>query len=159
MKKPSDRNRRALPITFGAVRRIGLGHPLRRDPARVIDTNMSIRNGQSKPDVSASRRIGHFYFAPTRSADRKRLCPNTLNFSFPGVDSTELQACIRDRVACSTGCGCHAGKTAPSATLLAIGRSEALATARSLDNPAVIAFAVLPKRAILPAAQVRVAIG
>jgi cysteine desulfurase len=55
--------------------------------------------------------------------------PNTLNISFPGVDSTELQAVIRDRVACSTGCGCHAGKTAPSATLLAIGRTEALATA------------------------------
>jgi cysteine desulfurase len=55
--------------------------------------------------------------------------PNTLNISFPGVDSTELQGLIRERVACSTGCGCHAGKTAPSATLLAIGRSEALATA------------------------------
>lgn len=55
--------------------------------------------------------------------------PNTLNISFPGIDSTELQALIRERVACSTGCGCHAGKTAPSATLLAIGRSEALATA------------------------------
>jgi cysteine desulfurase len=53
--------------------------------------------------------------------------PNTLNVSFPGVDSTELQTLVRERVACSTGCGCHAGKTAPSVTLLAIGRSEALA--------------------------------
>lgn len=55
--------------------------------------------------------------------------PNTLNLSFPGIDSTKLQAAVRDRVACSTGCGCHAGKTAPSATLLAIGRDEGLATA------------------------------
>jgi cysteine desulfurase len=55
--------------------------------------------------------------------------PNTLNVSFPGVDSTELQGRVRDRVACSTGCGCHAGTTAPSTTLLAIGRTEALATA------------------------------
>ena len=55
--------------------------------------------------------------------------PNTLNISFPGIDSTELQTLIRERVACSTGCGCHAGKTAPSTTLLAIGRTEALATA------------------------------
>lgn len=55
--------------------------------------------------------------------------PNTLNVSFPGIDSTELQASVRERVACSTGCGCHAGKTAPSSTLLAIGRDEALATA------------------------------
>jgi len=55
--------------------------------------------------------------------------PNTLNLSFPGIDSTKLQAAVRDRVACSTGCGCHAGKTAPSATLLALGRDEGLATA------------------------------
>jgi cysteine desulfurase len=55
--------------------------------------------------------------------------PNTLNVSFPGVDSTELQVLVRERLACSTGCGCHAGKTAPSATLLAIGRDAALATA------------------------------
>jgi len=55
--------------------------------------------------------------------------PNTLNLSFPGIDSTKLQAAVRDRVACSTGCGCHAGKTAPSPTLLALGRDEGLATA------------------------------
>ena len=55
--------------------------------------------------------------------------PNTLNLSFPGIDSTKVQAVVRDRVACSTGCGCHAGKTAPSPTLLALGRDEGLATA------------------------------
>ena len=55
--------------------------------------------------------------------------PNTLNLSFPGIDSTKLQSAVRDRVACSTGCGCHAGKTAPSPTLLALGRNEALGTA------------------------------
>jgi cysteine sulfinate desulfinase/cysteine desulfurase-like protein len=55
--------------------------------------------------------------------------PNTLNISFPGIDSSELQPLISERVACSTGCGCHGRKTAPSATLLAIGRSEALAIA------------------------------
>jgi cysteine desulfurase len=55
--------------------------------------------------------------------------PNTLNIGFPGIDSTKLQAAVRDRVACSTGCGCHAGKTAPSPTLLALGRDEGLATA------------------------------
>jgi hypothetical protein len=32
----------------------------------VIHTNMGIRNGRSKPDVSISLRIGHFYFAPTK---------------------------------------------------------------------------------------------
>jgi cysteine desulfurase len=54
---------------------------------------------------------------------------NTLNVSFPGVDSTQLQMRVRDRLACSTGCGCHAGTTAPSATLPAIGRPPHLATA------------------------------
>jgi len=58
----------------------------------------------------------------------KRL-PNTLNVSFPGVDSTELQALVSERLACSTGCGCHAGKITPSPTLLALGRDAALATA------------------------------
>jgi cysteine sulfinate desulfinase/cysteine desulfurase-like protein len=41
----------------------------------------------------------------------------------------ELLTLIRDRVACSTECGCHAGKSAPSLALLAIGRDHALATA------------------------------
>ena len=49
--------------------------------------------------------------------------------SFPGVDSTELQTLLRERLACSTGCGCHAGKPTPSPTLLALGRNAALATA------------------------------
>ena len=66
MKKPSDqRIEGLLPITYGAVRRLGLGHPLRRDPERVTHTNMRIRNDRSKPDTSTSLRIGHFYFAPT----------------------------------------------------------------------------------------------
>jgi cysteine desulfurase len=55
--------------------------------------------------------------------------PNTLNLSFPGVDSTELQSKVRDRLACSTGAGCHDGVTIPSSTLLAIGRDRGLATA------------------------------
>jgi cysteine desulfurase len=55
--------------------------------------------------------------------------PNTLNISFPGIDSTELQAAVRDRVACSTGCGCHEGQPTPSPTLLAMGRDAGLARA------------------------------
>jgi cysteine desulfurase len=55
--------------------------------------------------------------------------PNTLNVSFPGLDSTELQFKVRDRLACSTGAGCHDGVAIPSPTLLAIGRDRGLATA------------------------------
>jgi cysteine desulfurase len=55
--------------------------------------------------------------------------PNTLNVSFPSVDSTKLQTLVRERLACSTGSGCHDGVTAPSPTLLAIGRDATLATA------------------------------
>ena len=64
MKKPFVALK-GLPITYGAVRRIGLGHPLRRDPARVPQHNTYIRSRRSKPDISTSLRIGHFYFAPT----------------------------------------------------------------------------------------------
>ncbi len=56
---------KGLPITYGAVRRIGRRHPLRRDPARVPQHNTYIRSRRSKPDISTSLRIGHFYFAPT----------------------------------------------------------------------------------------------
>ena len=55
--------------------------------------------------------------------------PNTLNVSFAGIDSTDLQCLVRDRVACSTGSGCHDGITVPSAALLAIGRDRALSAA------------------------------
>jgi cysteine desulfurase len=58
----------------------------------------------------------------------KRL-PNTLNLSFPHVDSSKLLSRICDRVACSTGSSCHSGKSMPSATLLALGRSEELGSA------------------------------
>src|SRR4029078_9667920 len=65
MKKPSDRTSKGLPITHGAIRRIGSGHPLRRDPARVTHNNMCIWKVSSKQDISISLRIGHFYFAAT----------------------------------------------------------------------------------------------
>lgn len=53
--------------------------------------------------------------------------PNTLNLSFPGVNAAALLACIRERVACSTGSACHAGHAEPSGVLLAMGRDSALA--------------------------------
>ena len=36
MRTPSHGNRRALPITYGAIRRSGSGRPLRRDPVRAL---------------------------------------------------------------------------------------------------------------------------
>ena len=49
--------------------------------------------------------------------------PNTLNVSFPGVDGEQLLA-ITPEVAASTGSACHAGRTDPSAVLLAMGLSR-----------------------------------
>jgi cysteine desulfurase len=46
--------------------------------------------------------------------------PNTLNVRFPGVDGGRLLAAVPS-VAASTGSACHAGVTAPSAVLLAMG--------------------------------------
>jgi cysteine desulfurase len=48
--------------------------------------------------------------------------PNTLNVSFPGVDGEAFLAAVPG-VAASTGSACHAGRTDPSAVLLAMGVS------------------------------------
>ena len=48
--------------------------------------------------------------------------PNTLNVSFPGVDGHALLLRTPE-VAASTGSACHAGRTEPSAVLLAMGLS------------------------------------
>ena len=52
--------------------------------------------------------------------------PNTLNVSFAGVDSNTLLSAVPE-VAASTGSACHAGRTEPSAVLLAMGVSPELA--------------------------------
>lgn len=49
--------------------------------------------------------------------------PNTLNVSLPGINAAALLGAIRTQVACSTGSACHAGQAAPSAVLLAMGRT------------------------------------
>ena len=49
--------------------------------------------------------------------------PNTLNVSLEGVDGAEVLARAPE-VAASTGSACHAGRTEPSAVLLAMGLSE-----------------------------------
>ncbi|MDA8217899.1 MAG: cysteine desulfurase family protein [Dehalococcoidales bacterium] len=48
--------------------------------------------------------------------------PNTINVSFPGVDGEALLVAAPE-VAASTGSACHAGRTEPSAVLLAMGLS------------------------------------
>jgi cysteine desulfurase len=57
--------------------------------------------------------------------------PNTVNVSFPGVDGEELLAATPS-VAASTGSACHAGRTEPSAVLMAMGfsRERALGAVR-----------------------------
>ncbi|MDA8188791.1 MAG: cysteine desulfurase family protein [Dehalococcoidales bacterium] len=57
--------------------------------------------------------------------------PNTLNVSFPGADGEALLA-RTPQVAASTGSACHAGRTEPSAVLLAMGiqREAALGAVR-----------------------------
>lgn len=57
----------------------------------------------------------------------KRLC-NTLNISFPGIDSALLKDFIQDKIACSTGSACHEGKPDSSNVLLQLGRSKDIAS-------------------------------
>ncbi|MCU0501877.1 MAG: cysteine desulfurase [Anaerolineae bacterium] len=52
--------------------------------------------------------------------------PNTLNVSFTGIDGEALLARTSE-IAASTGSACHAGRTEPSAVLLAMGVSPELA--------------------------------
>ncbi len=52
--------------------------------------------------------------------------PNTLNVSFAGVEGNALLS-LAPEVAASTGSACHAGRTEPSAVLLAMGVSPELA--------------------------------
>ena len=52
--------------------------------------------------------------------------PNTLNVSFPGMDGEALLA-RTPQVAASTGSACHAGRTDPSAVLLAMGLRREMA--------------------------------
>ncbi len=52
--------------------------------------------------------------------------PNTLNVSFAGIDGEVLLARTPE-IAASTGSACHAGRTEPSAVLLAMGVAPALA--------------------------------
>jgi cysteine desulfurase len=49
--------------------------------------------------------------------------PNTLNVSLEGADGAEVLA-LAPEVAASTGSACHAGRTEPSAVLLAMGLTE-----------------------------------
>jgi cysteine desulfurase len=51
--------------------------------------------------------------------------PNTLNVSFPGVDSTELQTLVRDRLACSTGWGVMPGRPLHQPRCSRFGRGRA----------------------------------
>jgi cysteine desulfurase len=57
--------------------------------------------------------------------------PNTLNVSFPTVDGEELLTATPS-IAASTGSACHAGRTEPSAVLMAMGfsRERALGAVR-----------------------------
>ncbi|MBI2886583.1 MAG: cysteine desulfurase [Chloroflexi bacterium] len=57
--------------------------------------------------------------------------PNTLNMSYTGLDGEEVLAHAPD-IAASTGSACHAGRTDPSAVLLAMGfsRERALGAVR-----------------------------
>jgi cysteine desulfurase len=98
--------------------------------ALVASSGLAIYQEEVKPlrDLLHKRLLHRIPDAILNGHPEHRL-PNTLNLSFPGVDSSALLNSIRDSVACSTGSGCHAGRSEPSTILLAIGRDPALACA------------------------------
>jgi hypothetical protein len=95
---------------IGSTAATALGQP-RQTAAGPSPSNNTLRCSQHRAQRSSWRALAQY---PEHQFSGRRL--------------NQLQAAVRDRVACSTGCGCHAGKTAPSPTLLALGRDEGLAT-------------------------------
>jgi cysteine desulfurase len=84
-----------------------------------------------------------------------RRLPNTLNVSFPGLDGDDLLA-RTPGVAASTGSACHAGRSEPSAVLLAMGiyRERALGAVRlSIGQPTTEADVDAAAAALAESAQ------
>lgn len=60
-----------------------------------------------------------------RNGPREPRLPNTVNLSFPGLESEELLVHLDlEGIACSAGSACSSGSTEPSPTLVAMGCSE-----------------------------------
>jgi len=101
---------------------VGLGEACRLAGEGLDEETARLRNLRDRLHQGLATQVGQVYLNGHPS---ERL-PNTLNVSFAGVESNALLS-LAPEVAASTGSACHAGRTEPSAVLLAMGVSPELA--------------------------------
>ena len=101
---------------------VGLGEACRLAGEGLDEETARLRNLRDRLHQGLATQVGQVYLTGHPS---ERL-PNTLNVSFAGVESNALLS-LAPEVAASTGSACHAGRTEPSAVLLAMSVSPELA--------------------------------
>lgn len=101
---------------------VGLGEACRLAGEGLDEETARLHNLRDRLHQGLATQVGQVYLNGHPS---ERL-PNTLNVSFAGVESAALLS-LAPEVAASTGSACHAGRTEPSAVLLAMGVSPELA--------------------------------
>ena len=101
---------------------VGLGEACRLAGEGLDEETARLRNLRDRLHQGLAVQAGAVYLNGHPS---ERL-PNTLNVSFAGIEGNALLAGVPE-VAASTGSACHAGRTDPSAVLLAMGVSPELA--------------------------------
>jgi cysteine desulfurase len=101
---------------------VGLGEACRLAGENLDEEAGRLRNLRDRLHRGLATQVGEVYLNGHPS---ERL-PNTLNVSFTGVESNALLS-LAPEVAASTGSACHAGRTEPSAALLAMGVAPELA--------------------------------
>ena len=101
---------------------VGLGEACRLAGEGLAEETARLRTLRDRLHQGLATQVGQVYLNGHPS---ERL-PNTLNVSFAGVEGNALLS-LAPEVAASTGSACHAGRTEPSAVLLAMGVSPELA--------------------------------
>jgi len=101
---------------------VGLGEACRLAGEGLDEETARLGNLRDRLHQGLATQVGQVYLNGHPS---ERL-PNTLNVSFAGVESNALLS-LAPEVAASTGSACHAGRTEPSAVLLAMSVSPELA--------------------------------
>ena len=101
---------------------VGLGEACRLAGENLDEEAARLRSLRDRLHQGLATQVGQVYLNGHPS---ERL-PNTLNVSFAGVDSNTLLSAVPE-VAASTGSACHAGRTEPSAVLLAMAVSPEIA--------------------------------
>jgi cysteine desulfurase len=102
---------------------VGLSEALRLASRRLEERAAQLRSLRDRLE----RGLVSLLSGVVRNGPAEPRLPNTLNLSFPGLDSEELLVHLDlAGIACSAGSACASGSTEPSPTLIAMGRPETI---------------------------------